>query len=386
MKKLTLLFAMYCLVCSGLLAQTPTASVARVQIYYCQPETVNVSETIKTPQYEWGGMTLTESGEYQHTFINRLGCDSVVNLTLTIEKPAFSVSSTTKIVFAPGNLQWCADDGTHVTHKDQAGHDQDGIFRFAAHQWEMIGANSDANKYSDQCHANSWTDLLVVGNLFDKSTTGAAIDTYKPYPNSFNSQSSSWANNTRRSASIYYNGITLTAKEDWGYHEIQNGNTVDAPGTWRSITSTEMTYLLSTRTNAENLRGFAKVNDVKGFILLPDECDLSSTGLTFTSYATLTNVGESWNDPSLNVYSEVQWQQLEALGAVFLPLAGKCTDHYNSYGNYQSSGNTAETAQGYYWTFPSSKQVLFFDFGSMKIGDYGNIDDRCAVRLVKNAN
>ena len=44
--------------------------------------TINEGET-----YEFGGNSLSQAGEYEHTFHTALGCDSVVTLTLNVTTP-----------------------------------------------------------------------------------------------------------------------------------------------------------------------------------------------------------------------------------------------------------------------------------------------------------
>ena len=104
-----------------------------------------------------------------------------------------------------------------------------------------------------------------------------------------------------------------------------------------SISAEEWDYLLNTRPNAANLKGQAVVNDIKGYILLPDNWTTPLI-LTFTPTP---------NDYTTNVYTLGDWELMEAAGAVFLPAAG------NRYG---TDINSIKAGNGSYWTpTPSSE-------------------------------
>lgn len=53
-------------------------------------------------QFEWLGTTLTHSGEYEHTFTNNVGCDSLVILDLTISP----TETTHETAVACGEYEW----------------------------------------------------------------------------------------------------------------------------------------------------------------------------------------------------------------------------------------------------------------------------------------
>ena len=66
---------------------------------------------------------------------------------------------------------------------------------------------------------------------------------------------------------------------DWGNNAIYNGG--NEANLWRTLTYAEWRYLISDRFNYSNLNGLATVNNVQGFILLPDRWILPK-GLSFT--------------------------------------------------------------------------------------------------------
>ncbi len=234
---------------------------------------------------------------------------------------AFSVSAYQQVRFAPGNLQFNAALGTHQCAD---GTTQKGTWRFAEHQWDYVGDASNGNVYHNgtKCdNANisetydGWIDLFGWGT----SGWGYEAVAYEP-----------WSISTTESD--YYRGGNenndLTgayANADWGvYNQIGS----DAPGTWRTLTADEWLYLFHERANAEKLFGLGSVNGVNGTIILPDDW-VTPSGLSFTPS---TESGLSWkssyySNPNCtnffhNTYTESQWAQMEARGAVFLPAAG----------------------------------------------------------------
>jgi hypothetical protein len=107
--------------------------------------------------------------------------------------------------------------------------------------------------------------------------------------------------------------------------------------TWRTLTYSEWTYLLTQRPNAAQLRGMATVVSTPGYIILPDDWQLPA-GQNFvntdTSYTT-------------NVYNAANWAIMEAAGAVFLPAAGmrigSATTNIGTIGNYWTASHVNGT-------------------------------------------
>ncbi len=182
-------------------------------------------------------------------------------------KAAFSVSATKKVYFSQGNLQYQASTNT---------------WRFANQQYHMIGVTND--NISDSF--SGWIDLFGYG------TSG--YNSKMPYQAStINSD--------------YFSGNITNTDYDWGkYNSISNGGSVS--NQWRTLTIEEWNYLLS----RESRCSVATVNNVRGYILLPDVWTLPE-GITFTAQAT---------EYSTNVYSYLDWKEMESAGAIFLPAAG----------------------------------------------------------------
>lgn len=190
----------------------------------------------------------------------------------------FSVSASKKVYFSNGNLQYQASTNT---------------WRFAEHQYDICASNntSISSTYS------GWIDL------FGWATSGYSNGgtAYQPYSTS----------KTSTDYKAGTNGTSLAGtKSDWGvYNAISNGG--NAANQWRTLTCSEMNYLLNTRTDANYKWSLGIVGGRYGLILLPDEWILP-LGLEFNSrsYAAENN------------YTLSQWELMEANGAVFLPMAG----------------------------------------------------------------
>lgn len=225
----------------------------------------------------------------------------------------FSVSSTQKVQFSQGNLQYRAKDENKALHH----------WRFAENQYDHIFTNNwttspSTNQITDTYYnANSthWVDLFLWGS-------SGSISSYYPY--CFN-----YTFNT--SFDIAGTG------NDWGkYCSILNGG--NSPNLWRTLTKDEWVYLLNTRAGASGKWAKATVAGTKGLILVPDEWNCPSTiiSLTYGSSSRFTN----------NPIDATTWQNLEALGAIFLPLTG-----FLSYSQKTYTWQITQTdISGYYWT------------------------------------
>ena len=210
----------------------------------------------------------------------------------------FSVSSTKKVRFALGNLQYQASTGT---------------WRFAEEQYGCIGnaAGNNVSISNGRSTQSAWIDLFGFG------TSGV---NYNPLETS----TSTTPNNNNPYARAHINGTV----NDWGVNEISNGG--NQPNKWRTLTQAEWKYLLgqgsSSRRNANNLHipvvsiEIDNSNTIRGTMIFPD----GHTGSRPISRSTITLA---------------QWRVYEAAGAVFLPATG------------HRDGTTVNAlTTGYYWT------------------------------------
>lgn len=267
----------------------------------------------------------------------------------------FSLNDTMQVIFSPGNLQWSATGGgsTPTTHAIAGGGTAAGTWRFAPNQWDTIGA-ANANISSSY---TGWIDLFGWG------TSGYN----NKYPYMTSSTISDYGNGNNDIAGTNY---------DWGiYNAIYNPKTTstDAPGTWRTLTTYEWSFLLNNRITASGIL-YAKgtVNGISGVIILPDDWDTTTYALNSTN----TN-SSAYNT---NIISSIDWIVLENAGAIFLPTAGDrdVTTLYNiGSGGYYWSASNSDINYSYF--------LMFFDdrinLSWMNVKSCGQ-----SVRLIRNAN
>ena len=215
----------------------------------------------------------------------------------------FSVSSTDKVYFSKGNLQY-----TKSTSK----------WSFMDHQYSTVETTSQAigTDYADQ----------DVVSLFGWGTSGWNNGNmyYQPYNTSEASQSKGYGYGPTDGSSYTYNLTGTYANADWGINNaISNGG--NTAGAWRMLTKDEWTYLFNTR-SASTVNGTADARYAKaylfgtthGVIIFPDDYThpagvTAPTGINATS-------STSWSG---NKYTATDWAKMEAAGCAFLPAAGR---------------------------------------------------------------
>ena len=292
---------------------------------------------ILLPQYNITNPTATIAGfstsidmeTVPHVYANTYH-NTGVNITMTangILPGDFTVASGTTVKFSQGNLQYIGSASTPY-------------WKFAEHQYEYLGNNGQGS-------ASTTADR----DLFGWGTSGYnnGQSCYQPY--SINGDEN------------YYGpegDLTVNGKSDWGYNAISNGGNTQNSG-WRTLTSSEWTYLFDTRSNTtvngtENAR-FTKATittsgntTVNGVIIFPD------------SYAGGTPSGVTWGtiNGTSNGYTTTctadGWNALEVAGCVFLPAAG-----WRGYTNINAAGS-----EGFYWssTYNMNYNAYFMEFSS----------------------
>lgn len=246
----------------------------------------------------------------------------------------FSVSDGKQVYFAKGNLQYTRSTGT---------------WSFAKQQTDCLG---DANITTD---TNGNTVLADTIDLFGWGT----------------------GNNPADTSTNIHNYPTFN---DWGTNVVGT----DAAYTWRTLSKAEWKYLFCTRTDADQLFGFATVGSVKGLVILPDDWILPA-GAAFTPSTAkgLTKSGcfysnDNGDNYTHNVYTPADWLSMESAGAVFLPAAGS---RYRTDINWvQSPGN--------YWssTTSSDSLVSYLHFNNQYLisDSYNRRSNAFSVRLVQD--
>ena len=253
---------------------------------------------------------------------------------------AFSVSATKQVRFSRGNLQYTRSTQT---------------WSFAEHQYDMLGTDN----------VDGGTESYDATDGYSKNGSALA-DKIDLFGWSGSTGSAKWGISTSQSNSDYSGDFV-----DWGTN-IGDGKT------WYTLTIDEWSYLRSSRANANNLIGVARINlnadgskYANGLVLLPDNWTCPA-GVTFKSgYA---------GEYSIQAYADYQtfalsdWQKMEAAGAVFLPATG-----------YRDGLNVnCVQSYGYSWsaTHSGSDYALIFRFRS-SYAYTNNFWSRSAGRVVR---
>ena len=250
---------------------------------YCV-KTANTAISVTRSQY-----TLITLGESSLNFVEPLPQGALPGL--------FSINTDgDQVRFSQGNLQYQASTGT---------------WRFAEHQYDRVAsANSNiGSTYS------GWIDLFGWGTGSNPTLSTTTINDYQTFV-------------------------------DWGNNPISNGGNAANSG-WRTLSQAEWVYVFNTRENNTNL-GTAnaryakgKVNNVQGVILFPD-------GYTHpTAITAPTGINDIGNTGlNSNIYTLAQWTEMEAAGAVFLPVSGS------------RSGTSVITGNGFYWSSTPIRNIF----------------------------
>ena len=200
----------------------------------------------------------------------------------------FSVSDSTQVTFAPGNLQYQSSSQT---------------WRFARTQYES---------FMTQSHSG-WVDQFY------------------------------WSSN------LNPGGVTEPTSEDytffdWGNFQVGNEDT----NTWRTLTIDEWEYLISKRNSASNLWFYAWIEEVLGVVFLPDNWVKPITSVVFSdalNWSLLEDAGavfipknkDSYYSPDLYYWSSSQ----EGNTSYYLEMK-RSSDliYYGKAPMYSSGGNT----------------------------------------------
>lgn len=242
----------------------------------------------------------------------------------------FSVSENLQVQFTCGNLQY---------------HPYNATWRFAEQQYDFVGNSSSGN----------------VIYAFDKCNNGKISPSYEGWIDLFG-----WGTG-KEPWKATENSEEYESFFDWGNNLIING-VISAH--YRTLTWEEWFYLFVNRPNAELLRGQATVNNVHGYILLPDNW-VAPKKISFMANA---------NNWETNTYSTNEWAKMETAGAVFLPAAG-----------FRSGKETSVAGiMGFYWSsnlyekFPQDAFDIFFSEKRIGPRDHEKRFYGLSVRLVQD--
>lgn len=222
---------------------------------------------------------------------------------------SFSVGDGKYVKFSQGNLQYQPSTDT---------------WRFAEHQYDVYGRSAE-----DNIGSSGWIDLFAWGTGDDPMFVGGYNSSKDDYD-------------------------CKESFTDWGNNQIGN----DSPYTWRTLTSDEWNYLLSGRLNSQAFWRLAKVNNIKGLIILPDNFE-SPKGIAFNS---------GYKDGyQTNVYTASEWEKMVKAGAIFLPA--------NDGGGYYWSSTARDSYDAYLLYFDDDR--LYPQSSDRRYGGY-------PVRLVQD--
>lgn len=262
-----------------------------------------------------------------------------------IASGTFSISPTRKVKFAPGNLQYQASTDT---------------WRFAEHQYDIIGAenNNISSTYS------GWIDLFGWGTGNNPTNVSTSESDYSRFV-------------------------------DWGKNKIGTY----AANTWRTLSRDEWVYIIKDRKNSSSLLGYGTIKGIRcGLIILPDNWT-TPEGLTFNPGYNVQKVNSRYNNNpnedtnsriggrlglvsnkscfGNNTYTATEWKEMEASGAIFLPLTGG-----------RHGTDMVLEGGGFYWfSKPRGIEYILY-LGDNHVGVRPGGADRSygmAVRLARNA-
>lgn len=279
-----------------------------------------------------------------------------------VDHSLFTVASGKKVRFSMGNLQY------------YLGTVGEGVSRWSFKSSQYARSTSIPSGYytmnTTRPNQDGYIDLFGWG----ASEIEGSATKYHPWLYA-------WSGKFREDVGAADMSTTI----DWGYNKITNGGNVQ--GNWRTLTSSEWSYLWNTRT----VDGYAlpisraTVQGVPGLIILPDDFNDPMTnsaeghagfypGPNSTTLAGYTE----------NVYSGDGWIAMEASGAVFLPVCG-----------YRSSSSLNKLNENYVWYWTATSESNAFTHANALTHNANsnkpsiNSTSRLnglPVRLVKNAN
>lgn len=286
----------------------------------------------------------------------------------------FTSSPTTKVEFAPGNLQFRASDTS---------------WRFAPQQntivaWDNSNQHGNARTRANGRYTSSdWIDLLRWGGTCCKARNMPCLtNDYANPPTAFEKPESAIAD---------LNGTNY----DYGYYcniyNPRSGNT-NAPGTWRMPKGKERGssageggeyyYMMNMRTthtyglgesNANAKFVFVYVDGLYGAIIFPDVYT-HPIGVSIPEEIDETGFSRK----VLTRYSMREWKLMELAGCVFLPACGHTVD-----------GNVLlDSGNGYYYTSTSgtTQNPYSLEFDQAWSWNSNVSNNHKSVRLVRDVS
>lgn len=311
-------------------------------------------------------------------------------------------SNEDKVYFSRGNLQYRAKGGIGgdaCTEAEEAniqpGQSIGGTWRFAEHQWDIVGTTtptgSFGNVYDDngvRCDNRSasrtytgWVDLFGWGCNGIKHDNSDVWSEEYPYRDRYYSHYRPWEMNYYNITSGQTNNdgygpsttnddgnLRINNGADWGVNPIINGG--NQSNQWRTLTMEEWTYVMKTRKVGQN-------NDQKAYTFVTLKVDPSDANKNVYGILLFYD-GYTGTIPSVD-------SKIEAIpeGCVFLPAAGTRDKPYQTI----SCGNINEYCA--YYTATQHDYANAYKVWMKNGYEFTNSysDKRpysCAVRLVQD--
>ena len=241
----------------------------------------NVHDTTGYAEHLYGDLYRFDSTKVT-TYVDGVEWSMAEDIEPTIEEhysmyytssKVFMVRDSQKENFVPGKFSVNAEgEQIQFTSGNLQYNPKNNLWQLAENQWDTIGAgNAKINEPAD----GNWIDLFGWG-------TGDAPAKYSTV------------------------SADYTTYTDWGPFAAEQ---IAKDSGWYTLSKDEWDYILTTRANANQLRGRIVVNGIRGLILLPDDWDLTAKPINSSNVFTDSINAEEW----------VEW---ENAGAVFLPCAG----------------------------------------------------------------
>lgn len=264
-----------------------------------------------------------------------IGLGSAATSPWAVASPgAFSVSATDQITFARSNLSYLGATGgdkpwqlmkypwSTIETAAMSPFTPSSSVDFSLFGWATSGYNGN----------NPWnygTDDTVFGPSMSDS---APEDDRKAWYNKY-------------AGKEWYIVEPETTNWDWAkYNTVyEYGGALPIGSGWRTPTRDEFIYILFSRSNDYRCAR-ATVGSRPGVIIFPDGYALTS-GITINHPNIAQANSEATREATYaeNTYTNLQWNKLEANGAVFFPVAGYRNGtnnqivNYNTYGGYATS-------------------------------------------------
>ena len=277
-------------------------------------------------------------------------------LTFTEHRFTSEYYGANSVVIAPGNLQYVGSASSPY-------------WRFAARQYESLGTTTGQNSNNVNVDRDlfGWaTSGWNNGNVFYHPYSTDTINRYRGVPNR---RCNGWGYGRKDENGCSNGNLIEYSNQDWGvYNAISNGG--NTAGQWRTPVSTEWDFILTDRDDAIRYAKGTVAGKV-GLMVFPDGYS-HPAGLT-----ALASVNTASAAYSANQYSAAEWLQMEAAGAVFMPVTGRRDIRTVTMANdaYYWAANSAGEGPAYAFYFDQS--TVYFSYTFKKY--FGN-----AVRLVRD--